>query len=315
MLLACEPKLSSWVGRNERGDAASFDAAAPVPADGGVGAPEGGVPGDAGGVTPPDAATLDGGPPDAGLDATADATPFDVRDAQIEDARAPLEAGPRDAASAHSQAWPLADSSVQGRSDAGDGFAVGRDAVIVVDGDIGEWPRANWTELTHRVVFEGAPDGAPELAASCAWHLYDGALFLALVVRDDVHSNQHGGFDIWKGDSVQIAFDVGEGRSPYDWEYGVALADGAVEVHRWLSSDADKSGAVAAAVARWDNLTVYEVRFLPRDLGLTSFEPGTVRTSVAVNENDDDARTTALALVPGIVEAEKSKAAFLSLVW
>lgn len=217
--------------------------------------------------------------------------------------------GGRDAAVVNSQAWPLSDA---GSGDAG-GAASTEAGAVIVDGDISEWPRGIWTELPHLVEFAQA-GGSSELRATCAWQVHAGNLFLAVVVRDDVHENSFGGFDIWQGDSVQVAFDVGEGRSPYDWEYGVALVNGEVEVHRWLSTDADLDH-FPAAVSRWGDVTVYEMQFAPVRLGLTSLDAAAVRASVAVNESDDNQRTRALELTPGIVETEKSKAAFVKLSW
>lgn len=262
--------------------------------------------GDAGASAVLDGAVLDGAVLDGAISVDAGAVGAAVElDAADE---AGLPAGEVDAAVVHSQAWPLTDAGL----DAGAGESTDAPAVVI-DGDISEWPRGIWTELQHRVEFT-QPARSSELRATCAWQVRGSNLFLAVVVRDDIHDNAFGGFDIWKGDSVQVAFDVGEDRSPYDWEYGVALVNGSVHVHRWLSSDA-KLDHFPAAVTRWGDVTVYEVQFAAPRLGLTSFDTALVRGSVAVNESDGNDRVSALELAPGIVESEKSKTAFVQLPW
>jgi hypothetical protein len=316
ILAACQSRLGSFVGRNQGLDASPRAAVS----DGGV--PSGLDAGGDGGISAGDASTsgavggsFDGGDaggagPDGAV-RTSDAASRWSQDAAL-DAGARGDGG-RDASTENSQAWPLGDSRDAGKGDAGGSVATGTGAAVVIDGDISEWPRGIWTELSHRLDFAEA--ATTELAAACAWQMSDDELFLAVVVRDDVHHNEHGGFDIWKGDSLQVAFDVGQSRLPYDWEYGVALIDGELEVHRWLSSDAALGKTFPAAVVRWGDITVYELRFVSARLGVTSFEEALVRASVAINESDGYERTAALELAPGIVEPEKSKAEFVTLTW
>lgn len=215
----------------------------------------------------------------------------------------------------HHQDWPFAEATDGGTADAGQELSVDHGTAIDVDGDVGEWVNSSWTPLTHRRAFSETIHYDSELAAVCAWRQWDGHLFLALVVRDDVHDNTYGGYDIWKGDSVQVAFDVGQGRHPYDWEYGFALVDGEVEVHRWLASDARLTSQFPAAIRRWGDTTVYEVGFSPESLQLETFDGARIEVSLALNESDHGERALALELAPGIVQPEKSKADFMRLTW
>lgn len=282
---------------------------------------------------------LDAGRESASVDASV-SSDAGVRDAAT--ARVGIDAGSRDAAVDHddsapsdastmvdaavhrdsatdagddSQAWPLDEARGSIAGDAGAELFVGSGVAVIVDGDISEWPRGAWTELGHRVSFVNEAGASGEFDAVCGWQVTGEDLFLAVVVRDDRHDNEHGGFDIWKGDSLQVAFDVGQGRSPYDWEYGAALVSGQTEVHRWLRSDAVLNEQFSAAVTRRGEVTVYELRFTPTHLAIPSFEGVSLRVSVAVNESDGYERTGAVELAPGLVETEKTKAEFVTLTW
>lgn len=315
VLAACQPSLGSLVGRDQSGDAGSDsgpgeDAAARAPDAG-----DAGTPADAGGRT------AEGSLADAALQSQASLEGDAAVDAA---ARAPsdggtdvthvVDASSNDAGSTNSLEWPLADASVERYGDSGVVEVTQGVTRGTVDGDISDWPKGIWTELRHRVDFTESTSSG-ELTAACAWQAYGDDLLLAVVVRDDIHDNEHGGFNIWNGDSVQVAFDVGQARMPYDWEYGVALIDGKVDVHRWLSTDAALGEEFPAAVTRSGGVTVYELRFEPSRLGLASFQDAVVRASVAVNDSDGSGRTGALELVPGIVEPDKSKSEFAVLSW
>lgn len=218
---------------------------------------------------------------------------------------APDDGAVRDA-SATSPEWPL-----DGAVTAGDAgihtISVGA-ARPVVDGELTDWVNSEWSDLSHAVFFAQSRDASPELRASCAWAFDGTVLYLAVIVRDDRHHNRFDGYDIWQGDSVQVAFDAGQGRQPYDWEYGVAGLEGRVESQRWLASDATQPPYLSAAVRREGDLTTYEFAFQPESLELRHMGDVPLRVSVAVNDSDDGARALALELAPGIVEAKSSEA-------
>ncbi len=218
-------------------------------------------------------------------------------------------------ATARNQDWPFTEVRETQPRDGGDEVPVDDGVAIQLDGDVTEWVNSSWLDLAYRTDFGAVIGKRTELAAVCAWREWRGHLFLAVVVRDDVHDNSRGGYDIWKGDSVQVAFDVDQGRLPYDWEYGFALVGGEVTVHRWLASDAQLTAKFPAAVRRWGDITVYEVQFAPGNVQLDAFEGAALGVSVALNESDEGERTLALELAPGIVQSEKSKAGFVRLTW
>jgi hypothetical protein len=298
--VGCQARLEQFVGHNrragtdpERGDAAGFtDASA-------------------------DAGRARWG--DSGLDADVeppmrqDAAAINAAEAGAEVVDAQVEGGLD--AMAHDQDWPFTEVRQAPPRDGGHGVTVDAGVAIHLDGDVADWVNSSWLDLAYQTDFGAITGKRTELAAVCAWREWRGHLFLAVVVRDDVHDNTRGGYDIWRGDSVQVAFDVDQGRLPYDWEYGFALVGGAVTVHRWLASDAQLTAKFPAAIRRWGDITVYEVEFAPENVQLDAFESAGLGVSVALNESDEGERTLALELAPGIVQSEKSKAAFVRLTW
>lgn len=212
--------------------------------------------------------------------------------------------------------WPF-DGAAPAGFDAGSSAVEVAKTPIVVDGDISEWPDGIWWPLLHLVHWGDATSARTEddLSAVCAWRVWQRRLYLAVVVRDDIQTNHFSGFDIWKGDSLQVAFDVGHGRVPYDWEYGFALVDDGIEVHRWLDRDGQLGADFPAAIEHRGGITVYEIGFDSESLGMDSMASGALRVSIAVNETDSGERTDALELAPGIVETEKTSSNFITIAW
>jgi hypothetical protein len=170
-------------------------------------------------------------------------------------------------------------------------------AGIVQDGSLSEWtsevfvPIDGWDGPAPR-------PGESDLSGSLAFVWTPAALYAAVDVRDDVHHNDTGSTaDLWQGDSVQIAFDVGRNAtesgydSTDDFEYGWALVGAEVRRFRWVQPDGAAPPADSAAVVRDGDRTRYEIALAPGDLGLAAFAPGdVVRMGLIVNEDDGDAR-------------------------
>lgn len=185
---------------------------------------------------------------------------------------------------------------------------------VVVDGSSSEWSEHGWLWVATPDPGVGLPQSELDLSATLSLRWDNTRLYLAVVVRDDTHVNDAGGYDIWEGDSIQVAFDVEQGRSPYDWEYGFANTSRGLVAHRWRDGDADLTKDMQFAVVRYGAITMYEVAFEARHLGVTEFPSTALRLSVAVNDNDGEERRAALELVSGIV-GSKTAEHFAATSW
>ena len=168
-----------------------------------------------------------------------------------------------------------------------------------LDGDLGDWAGASFStiESPKDYVSENTPPGdAKDLSARFAARFEPGALWLAVEVTDDKHANSEAAPDLWKGDSVQVAFDVGRsGGAPYDmkddFEIGWALANGMPRAHVWHAPPGAATKGGTFAVVRAGTKTTYEVRLAAADLGLGAFAGGlTLGFSLLVNDSDGAGR-------------------------
>jgi hypothetical protein len=147
-------------------------------------------------------------------------------------------------------------------------------------------------------------------------------LHLLITVRDDAQLQNQPPDEMWKQDSLQIAFDV-DANSPWlpnsghflnghrIYEYGAALYAAGSKVYRWRSYDpqlpADKlEPDVTAKITREGNFTTYDLTFPWRTLGLASMPkiPSQLGFSLAVNDADPNATRHGLRLFGGIVESK-----------
>jgi len=177
---------------------------------------------------------------------------------------------------------------------------------MTVDGELSDWGTAGWVDLAPED-WRGteALAGADDLAVSVAARWESGALWLAFDVTDDVHENDHSDPELWMGDSVQLAFDVGQSfglsyDDVDDHELNVALAGGSTRTHRF-HGPSGATDAVEAAVVRSAARTVYEVR-LPAAVvpGVVYADGTTLGFSFVVNDADGAGRIGWMELTPGI---------------
>jgi len=133
-----------------------------------------------------------------------------------------------------------------------------------VDGALDDWPAA-------AAGFDvGALDDPADLSARAMLVLSRHSLYLACVVRDDVHVNREFFDTIWNGDSVQFALDplCDRRKGAYagdDHEIGVALTQVGVMAWGWQRSGVFTRAPMTyaeAAVLRDDEAgtTTYELR-------------------------------------------------------
>lgn len=174
---------------------------------------------------------------------------------------------------------------------------------IDLNGDFGQWTDLTGVSLPanddqNKVNGWGGPD---DLSAD-AYFAHDADNFyLGIQVVDDVHLGIAG--NNWNGDGIQFSFGdtvFGSFRS----EYGVALADGQVDIGRFSDGLAvDPPSAVDAVITRDDdaNLTTYALR-IPWTAVMQG-PPGEgvlVPFTFLINDNDGGGRTGWLEWTPGI---------------
>jgi hypothetical protein len=186
-----------------------------------------------------------------------------------------------------------------------------------VDGALSEWSGAEFAELgpTDYVALTGGSPDAADLRARFAIRWNAAALYLAIAVDDDVHRNDQAGAEIWRGDSIQVAFDLGSnGGNAYDetddHELGFALTNGGTVAWRWHAPAGLAAFDPDMAIVRSASRTTYEIRLPAQSLGLAALAQGrSFGFSVLVNENDGSGREGYLQWTPGI-GASKNPGAF-----
>ncbi len=122
--------------------------------------------------------------------------------------------------------------------------------------------------LRFHIVRSGRYDltGDADLSADVAMRIDEGHLYLAARITDDVHSQQHAGWEYWKGDSLQIGFDPTMERQESDYgeqdhEWGFVLQDGRTIAWRYRGRRGQPLGecaAVQAKAVRSERETCYE---------------------------------------------------------
>jgi hypothetical protein len=139
------------------------------------------------------------------------------------------------------------------------------------------------------------------------------AIAVRVVVTDDIHAPNEAANEMWKGDSVQIAFQASGGQY-YEWT-GALLASGP-----HLARDFATPSALASATgesfdaARQGTQTTYTLT-LPASLpGVTQALKDGCGLDVLVNDNDGAGRKGWLEWTPGIGNA-KDPSSFTHVVF
>jgi len=132
------------------------------------------------------------------------------------------------------------------------------------------------------------------------------ALYIRSVVCDDVHQSPSKGKELWKGDSIQLAFAIQKQKG--EWKFGFSLADdGSIQKYCWdapngFNSDrciADINAQITRNQAA--RTTTYEVMIPFRSIGLSNNAgKNGFRFSMVVNDRDIDARESIMFLSDGI---------------
>jgi hypothetical protein len=140
---------------------------------------------------------------------------------------------------------------------------------FAIDADLGKWaPFTPYVFNTADSVVQKDAWTADDISADVYMGHYRGDLYFAFRVQDDTHFQDQTGYTIWKGDCIQMAFDLHHDRTAYydgnDMEIGLALGnDGAAQSFTWLhyTDGAIRLGdAVEYAIRRAGTTTCYEVK-------------------------------------------------------
>jgi hypothetical protein len=139
-------------------------------------------------------------------------------------------------------------------------------AVPKIDGHLDEW-----TEAFPIVVGpdtgerhdpqDGAPTNSDDLSTRAVMRWDYDNLYLAVLVRDDIHSNNQRDGAIWDGDSIQLGFapEPYVAHSPF-YEWGMALTEEGVQAWSWRALPRQPTGQIEfpCKIVRGDGETVYE---------------------------------------------------------
>lgn len=138
-------------------------------------------------------------------------------------------------------------------------------AVPKIDGKLDEWTEAFPIIVgpetgERRDPQDGPPTGPDDLSARAAMRWDYDNLYLAVLVRDDVHNNERDGA-IWDGDSLQLGFapEPYVAHSPF-YEWGMALTEEGVQAWSWRALPRQPTGQIEfpCKIVRSDGETVYE---------------------------------------------------------
>lgn len=179
---------------------------------------------------------------------------------------------------------------------------------VTIDGQLSDIGAEQWVDATEWVGTEPL-SGSGDLGVRAAARWDDQGLVLAFEVTDDTHDNDNADSELWMGDSVQIAFDIGRDfGSTYDTsddhEITVALAGGQPRSYRF-HGPAGASDAFETAVVREGDTTRYEVRLTSDALPALSLAAGTsLGFSFLVNDADGQGRAGWIEWTPGIGTAK-----------
>ena len=211
---------------------------------------------------------------------------------------------------------------------------------IKIDGDLSDWPKnATRISLGYANAYKQAPelwgkeDEKLKANISCVWR--DDGLYIAIEVeKPEFICNANSPMELWKCDSLQIAFDplkngkvAALGSACYDdddFEYSVGMLSGKPCVYRHRASSVVYDGLgkniglvegeVDAAIKSEKGRTVYEMRFPASSLSPFRIEKGSsMRWDVIVNLNNGKGRMGWLELTPGIGQS-KSPGEFMEMV-
>lgn len=192
----------------------------------------------------------------------------------------------------------------------------------VIDGDLKDFFSNQPAVLTTKdyVRLTADSNGDNDISGRFYFMWDENNLYVAVVIKDDVNFNSETAENIWKGDSVQIAFDSDFDRtemtydSDGDYEIGFALVNNSVVSYRWVAPITAPSLKMVTAYKKFGDTLTYEVS-IPFD-NLAPLKPVIGKMSgisFLINDNDGNGREGFVQFTDGIGQG-KNPSAFAELV-
>ena len=187
---------------------------------------------------------------------------------------------------------------------------------LAVDGSLADWTAPVEVRLggtAGGVKIEKDYGGVDDCSAALRFAWDAEFLYLAAEVRDNVQHQEEDGFQIWRGDCIQLAFRDGapNRQSGYDgteFEVGLTRAPQAPLVFQWTPGAAPVPDA-RLAVVRTEGTTVYEAAIPWAAIGIAKPRSGKrVSWSATVNDNDGEGFRGWLEWTPGVCGSKDSSA-------
>lgn len=200
------------------------------------------------------------------------------------------------------------------------------DRTIRVDGALEDWEGAAWVTHRDRPSGDGDWDGPRDLATRIAFAWDTTHLYVAAVVEDDRHHQPFYGWNLWKGDSIQIGFDPLNERNVQEYsgnqhEIGFALLEDRRSIAwRWHGRRGQwphEMAAVDVVVRRDDGRgqTVYEAAVPWSELApMAPAITPVVGVGVTFNDADTEPREVFHETSPGAMTEGKHPEMFRRLV-
>ncbi|MFH1603344.1 MAG: sugar-binding protein, partial [Pseudomonadota bacterium] len=188
-----------------------------------------------------------------------------------------------------------------------------------MDGDLGDWSKANFTTLGARNYHqETAPrTGDADLLARFALAYDEQALYVAAEVTDDVTGPAQPPETLWLTDSLQLALDADNDRTrgaydqDGDYEYGCEFNG---EANRFVAPPNAPASQADVKIGQQGRKTIYEARIPWAELAPAQPNAGArYGFNLMVNDNDGAARKGWLELTPGM-GSSKDPSLFATLV-
>jgi hypothetical protein len=178
-----------------------------------------------------------------------------------------------------------------------------------IDGDISDFYLNEPVILTTKdyVRLTSDSNGDNDISGRFYFMWDENNLYIAVIVKDDTNYNTESAENIWKGDSVQMAFDADFDKtemsydSDGDYEIGFALVNKSVLSYRWVAPISASSMKMTTAYKRNSDEIWYEIS-LPFN-NLSPFK-GTIGNragiSFLINDNDGNGREGFVQFTEGI---------------
>ncbi len=140
-------------------------------------------------------------------------------------------------------AAPTRTVTVAARPEANGIFRAAPAGALQLDGDLGDWPDANWNAIATVVEGGGKHKGADDASGRFQLAWTNDGLVLAVQLRDDAFRPGPPGTDMWQGDALELQLDaqlVADSTDPNassdDFQIGIGISgDGrTLQSYRWL---------------------------------------------------------------------------------